>query len=226
MFDITFKFPFSWCVCGGSGSGKTTHVLNFLSYKDELMSISNCKNVIYHYNQWQPSFDEFRERNIVTEWNQGLPTLEDIKLKTSENSESGTLLIIDDFYHMLNQDIVEMFTVLSHHGNLSVILLAQSLFGVGNNNFYRAISLNSTYISVFKNPRDNQQIATLSRQLRPSNWRWIVDAYYEATKRPYSYLFIDNHQKTCEEIRIRSNILPSEGYPIVWVPMKELSKRT
>ena len=216
MYDVTFKFPFSWCVCGGSGSGKTTHVLNFLTYKNDLMSNSNCKNVIYHYKEWQPLFDEFKTKNIVTEWNQGLPTLEDIRYKVAENNESGTLLIIDDFYHLLNQEIVEMFTVLAHHGNMSIILLAQSLFGVGKNNFYRTISLNSTYLSVFKNPRDNQQIATLSRQLRPNNWRWIVNAYYEATKKPYSYLFIDNHQKTSEEIRIRSSILPNEGLPVVW----------
>lgn len=216
MYDVSFKFPFSWCVCGGSGSGKTTHVLNFLTYKDELMSISDCRNVIYHYKEWQPLFDHFKTKNIVTDWVQGVPSLSEIKEKIEENGESGTLLIIDDFYHMLNQDIVEMFTVLAHHGNMSVILLAQSLFGVGKNNFYRTISLNSTYLTVFKNPRDNQQIATLARQLRPNKWRWIVDAYYEATKKPYTYLFIDNHQKTCEELRIRSSILPNEGYPIVW----------
>lgn len=216
MFDITFKFPFSWLVCGGSGSGKSTHVLNFLTYKNDLMSNPSCNHIIYYYNQWQPLFDHFKSKNIVSEWVQGIPTLEDVKMKIAESDENGTLIVIDDFFHLINQDILEMFTVLSHHGNLSVILLAQSLFGSGQNKYFRTISLNSTYLSVFKNPRDNQQIATLSRQLKPKDWRWIVESFYAATRKPYSYLFIDNHQKTCDEIRVRSCILPNEGLPIVW----------
>lgn len=226
MFDITFKFPFSWLICGGSGSGKTTHVLNFLEFKNELMSNSKCKNVLYFYNQWQSSFDTFSQKNIVTEWVQGMPEINDIKMKIIDKQETGTIIVIDDFFHQLNQDILELFTVMSHHGNISVILLAQSLFGSGKNNLFRTISLNSTYISVFKNPRDNQQIAALARQLRPQNWRWIVDAYYEATKRPHSYIFIDNHQKTCEEIRIRSRMLPNEGLPIVWNENNHMSKKS
>lgn len=213
MYDISFKSPFSWLICGGSGSGKTTHVLNFLTYKDDLMDKS-CETVIYHYNQWQTSFDEFKKKGVVSEWVQGLPSIDDLKHKMVMNN--GILLIIDDFYHQLNKDMVEIFTVLSHHGNISTILLSQSLFGAGNNNYFRQISLNSTYLSIFKNPRDNQQISILARQLKPNNWRKIVEAYFEATKNPYSYLFIDNHQKTCEEIRIRSKILPNEGFPIIW----------
>lgn len=219
MIDCRLKFPFSWLVVGSSGSGKTTHVMNFLRFHKNLTSNPQCNNIIYYYNEWQDLFNTIKNENIITKWKKGLPSLDMVKAEVIEHvSSGGSIIVIDDFAHLINQDILEMFTVLSHHMNCCVILLSQFLFS--KNPVHRLISLNATYISVFKNPRDSQQIASLARQLRPNDSKFIIDSYIEATKKPYSYLFFDNHQQTDDKVRIRSRILPTEAPMIAWVSKK------
>ena len=41
----------------------------------------------------------------------------------------------------------------------------------------RTISLNTHYLIVFKNPRDNQQIATLARQMYPGRSHFLLEAF-------------------------------------------------
>jgi hypothetical protein len=61
--------------------------------------------------------------------------------------------------------VSELFTKGSHHRNNSLVLITQNLFHQGPSS--RDISLNSKYIVVFKNPRDNTQIVHLARQVYP-----------------------------------------------------------
>ena len=164
-----------------------------------------------------------QERPIVNEWINMLPTTELLKAKTTPYMEgNGTLIIIDDFVQQLDDDISELFTVLSHANNISVILLTQNLFS--KNKVYRTISLNSMYITLFKNPRDRSQITSFASQISPRNIRWVVDAFAECTKAPYSYMMYDSHQATREDIRLRSNFLPGDGAPRTWF-RKDLSQR-
>jgi hypothetical protein len=53
------------------------------------------------------------------------------------------------------------------------------------------MSINTQYIALFKNPRDQIGPALLARQRYPSNSKKFMTKYIEATKRPYGYLFID-----------------------------------
>ena len=54
---------------------------------------------------------------------------------------------------------------------------------------------------------------------------WVMQVYEDVTAKPYSYLFIDLHQKTPEVIRVRTNILPGEGMLTVFVEKKRGKKR-
>jgi hypothetical protein len=74
----------------------------------------------------------------------------------------------------------------------------------------RTLSLNSHYLILFKNPRDHLQIATLARQMYPGKSQFLVEAFEDATKQPHGYILIDLKPQTEEELRIRSNILPSD----------------
>ena len=69
---------------------------------------------------------------------------------------------------------------------------------------------------LFKNPRDQSQITHFARQFAQNRSRDVVDAYYEATKNPFTYVLFDMHMKTPPDIQIRTNVLPGEGYPIVY----------
>ena len=128
----------------------------------------------------------------------------------------GSIVVIDDFMSEISKDLVEIVTVTARHTNTTTFILFQSLFP--SNPLARQISLNAKYIHIHKNPRENAQIQYLARQIQPNDYRWIVDAYHEATKKPYSCFMIDLVQETADEVRFKSNFLSSDSPIEVWRP--------
>jgi hypothetical protein len=213
MYDLRLKTPFTYIAAGASQSGKSTHVFNILKNTEELFT-SKPATIIYYYNQWQEGFERFNLENpgVITKWVQHMPSLIELKEETEPYKNiGGSVVIIDDFASQLNNDIGDLFTVLCHANNINVFLLTQNIFQ--KNPVFRVISLNATYISIFKNPRDSSQIQSYARQFSPSNTKYIVEAYKDCTKKAYSYIQFDHHQSTPDLIRVRSNFLPHE-HPI------------
>ena len=218
MFDLTFKNPCTFILAGPSQSGKTTFVLNLLRQVDYMFAQPACKqNIIYYFKEWQETLENFQPENVVHHWVQDMPTTEDFKGRTLLYKDTGgSIVVIDNFAQDLSKDISTIFSVLSHHTNSTVILLTQNLFS--KNPVFREISLNSTYIALFKNPRDLSQISHYARQFSPGNHKYIVDAFKECTKPPYSYMLFDHHQATPECLRVRSNVFQHQWPVRVWLP--------
>ncbi len=63
---------------------------------------------------------------------------------------------------------------------------------------------------LFKNVRDKSQIAYLARQIYPTNWKHMVEAYADATSQAYSYLFIDLKPTTDDKHRLKACIFPDD----------------
>lgn len=74
----------------------------------------------------------------------------------------------------------------------------------------REITLNAHYLVLCKNRRDLSQITHLGKQLFPRHARYFQEVYDDATKKPFSYLFIDLRSDTPEELRLRTQILPNQ----------------
>lgn len=72
------------------------------------------------------------------------------------------------------------------------------------------MSLNAHYIVLFKNPRDAMRVATLARQTYPGQSTFLVEAFKNATEKPFGYLLLDLKADTDEQYRIRTNIFPDE----------------
>jgi hypothetical protein len=117
-------------------------------------------------------------------------------------------LIFDDLMKEAGDSVLDIFTKLSHHRNMSVIFLTQNLFFKSKQS--RTMNINTQYIVLFKNPRDALQVATLGRQMYPGNSNFLVEAFKDATERPHGYLLIDLHPVTLEKFRIRTNIVKGE----------------
>ena len=98
----------------------------------------------------------------------------------------------------------KIFTKFSHHRNISIIYLSQNLFYKSKQN--RTMSLNAHYLVIFKSPRDQNQLATLARQMYPGNSKFLIEAFKDATQQPYGYLLINLKSDTEERLRIRTNI--------------------
>lgn len=190
---MKFRHPSSCLVVGPSQSGKST-LIRKLVRNCRHMYEPNIKRVKWCYSYSAPWFLE--EPGI--EFIQGLP----------ETYQDGDLLILDDMMHGLCERIADLFTAASHHKNVSVILVLQNMFPRAK--VMRDISLNAHYMFVLKNCRDKSQINCLARQLFPGNSYYLIDAYMQATSRPFGYLLLDLHPNTSETYRVRENIFPDE----------------
>ena len=124
------------------------------------------------------------------------------------------LIVFDDQMIDASKDqrIVHLFTRGSHHRNLSVIYIVQNVFHQGKGS--RSISFNSHYLVLFKNPCDNLQVLTLSKEMYPGRTDFFLKQYEETVRRPY--LFIDLKTTTQDACRLRTNVLPGEeGFNLV-----------
>lgn len=107
------------------------------------------------------------------------------------DSSKNNIVIINDLMMQSEQDksILNLFTVDSHHQNISVFFLSQNLLSQGK--YMRTISLNCHYIILMNNPRDRSQINFLARQIFPTHSKFLVESYIDATSTQFGYLFLD-----------------------------------
>ena len=144
------------------------------------------------FSEWQPDYEEARQCyphiEFIHEWND--------EIYKAIRPEDRNLLIIDDQMEEAgnSKSLANLFTKGSHHKNLSIFHLIQNMYHKGGSQ--RTMSLNSHYNIIFKNPRDATQIRTLAYQMHPGNSKWFLDAFADATSRPYGYLVLDNHPRS------------------------------
>lgn len=206
-----FQHPFTCLIAGPQQSGKTSLVKNILSFNNVLIH-PQPERIVFCFSVWQPVFDDLKNQISNIEFSQGLINIDQF------DQSSKTLLILDDLMSECESDksIMTLFTIDSHHKNISVFLLAHNLFSKGK--YTRTISLNCSYLIVFKNPRDKSQIFALARQMFPDKINFLMEAFSDAIdNKGHSYLFIDLKQHTPERNRIQTSILPAD-LRIIYTP--------
>jgi len=200
--QLSLNHPFTCMMAGPSQSGKTTLLVNILK-NNEILITPNPNRIVYCYKIYDKQIVQALSE-LQVEFNQGLPTLETFDKNISN------LIILDDLMEQVVKDreMQDLFTVNSHHSNISVFFLTQNLFTQAK--FSRTISLNCQYLILMNNPRDKQQIYTLGRQMYPTNPNYLVECYQDATRINYGYLFLDMSPSGDDKFRVQSNILPGE----------------
>ena len=195
----------TFCVTGPTSSGKTVWVTKLIRHRQDVF-VEPPERILWCYGQYQPAYEELSRDLPSVQFVEGLPDdwtgIIDPKFRN--------LVILDDLMQECGNDcqISKLFTQGSHHCNLSVVYIVQNLFHQSKES--RTISLNCHYIVLFKNPRDRSQIVHLAKQMYPGQTKFMVEAYTDATRQPYSYLFIDLNLNCPEEYRLRTNIFPGE----------------
>lgn len=197
---MKLQHPFTCIVSGPSGCGKSSLVKDIL-IKDAIEPAPT--NILWLYAEDQPLY---RSGMKHVSFKQGIP--EDIETIFKANKRN--LLVIDDLMTEAHSDqrMTRLFSVGSHHRNLSIIFIIHNLFHYGKE--MRTLSLNSHYIILFKNPRDKLQISTLARQMYPGNSQFLIEAFQDATQEAHGYLLIDLKPTTEDKLRVRTGILPSD----------------
>ena len=168
---IAFHHPFTAILAGPSGCGKTELLMKLLEKRRNMIE-PYPKRIVYCYSEWQKKFEGYKDK---FEFCQGIFDIDNF-----EPSEQN-LLILDDLLDETQNDksIFHLFTRGSHYRNISVFLLSQNVFNKGK--YSRKINLNSHYLILFNNPRDKSQIQYLAREMYPTNSKYQVESFLDAT---------------------------------------------
>ena len=201
---LPFKHPFTCLIAGPTGSGKTVFTVRLIENALTLIE-PPPERIIWCYGVYQKFFNSVKNVEFV----EGLPDIE------SFDGKQRTLLIMDDLMHETDERVSKLFTQVSHHKNLSILYLTQNLFYGSKQS--RTISLTSHYLVLFKNTRDATQISHLASQMYPGRSKFMIEAYRDATSKPFSYLLVDLKPDTEDRVRVRSSIFPGEQ-TCVYVP--------
>ena len=198
-FDIRLKENFKLFVTGPSRCGKTVFVAKLLENIHAFAKMPPAK-VLYIYKVWQPKYDEIMSLGVnFMEDSDNI--VNDIK---SGVSGHPMLVIFDDLIGSSSLKVIaDLFTVDARHMNMSLVFLTQRMFV--NNEAFRQISQNCDYFVIFKNPRNSSEIRTLAQQMTPGNLI-LVQIYMEATKGPFSYLFINLTQECDPKMKYLSDL--------------------
>ncbi len=207
---IKFESPSCYFVSGSTSSGKSRLLARLIRNRKDMFNIPPVK-VFYAYKEWQPSlFGEMQQKDDVN-FHQGLPTEEIIKKWSNDVGGQHLFLILDDLQHDVcsSREMAVLFSVTSHHCNISCVLVAQRLFP--QSKFSRDLCLNCHYIFLLNSKRDKLQVANMGRQLCPGQSAYLTFAYDDAmASKPYNYLLVDLHPSTPKEYMLRTDIFPGE----------------
>jgi hypothetical protein len=141
-----------------------------------------------------------------------LPKVEYLKNETNYaelvdnfDPRENNLLVLDDQMSEAKGNIEEFGTVFtkgSHHRNITVVFLTQNVFEKS----FRTSNVNTQYNVLFNNPRDQTQPAMIARQMFPGMKDFFREVFEDATQYPHSYLVLDAHNESPNELRLLANV--------------------
>ena len=198
----TFKHPFTMTVSGPTGSGKTWLIKDIFRHN---IIFPAPQRVLILFKRWQPLYDEIKKIIPYAEFIQGIPT--DLDHDDFFDVAKNNLILMDDLQSTTANDprIADLFTEGSHHRNLSVINLTQTLFPPGKNS--ATLRRNTQYMIIFKSPMSQDQVKTLGTFMFPGRLDQFLRVFNEATSKPHGYLVIDAKQSTPEYERFKTDII-------------------
>ena len=201
--EMGFKHPSTITVCGPTQCGKTHFVSRVL--EDRLIHPFPLR-IVWVYKDWQSTYDRVQRLFPHTEFKRGYSD----GLYEAFDPEERNLLVLDDQMDDAgNSDSLStLYTVGSHHRNLTIIYLVQNQYSKGKSS--RPVGLNTHYNVIFRNNADLTQTDMLFRRRGPRMYRWLSHAFDDATSRPHGYLVLDNRQETPAHLRVRTGILSDE----------------
>ena len=216
MQRFKFMTPTTISVYAPPYSGKSTLTRKILMHANELFTKPPTK-IIYCYKVWLSMLDEMKKEMSNLETHQGLPSVDQLDEWTTGKS---IILILDDLQQQVQRDrqSAELFSVDSHHRNITVIYLCHNIYGRGP--FAKLISVATHYMILFRNNRDVEQVHRLARQVYGpgKGATYFLDAYKKATTPKWGYLVVNIHPDRDEDgYKLLTKILPGED-TIVYKP--------
>ena len=183
LYDFMPDRCFRMLICGPSGSGKTNillHMICSLLYFDKVHLYA--KNL--EQSKYQNLMKIFKPISKEVGYNVIEASNDEIIPVNDLNSESQKIVIFDDFVCDKNQKPLIDYFIRGRHKNCCVIYLSQSYYKTPKD-----IRLNCSHFSIFEFPSANEK-SLICRENGVSK-----ELYDQATKEPFSFLYIDKPRK-------------------------------
>ena len=176
--------PFRMLICGNSGSGKTNLLYHMLM--KPLVFFDQVH--LYGKNLEQEKYKHMIETMNDISRQVGYDIMhynnDEIKPVDSLDSDSQKIVIFDDFICDKNQKPLIDYFIQGRHKNCSTIYLSQSFYKTPKD-----IRLNCSHYVIYEFPSNNER-NLISRELNVTK-----DQYERATKKPYSFMYVDKPKK-------------------------------
>ena len=175
---------FRMLICGGSNSGKTNMLYHMLMkplvYYDQIHLYA--KNLEQEkYQNMMKMFEDISQKvgyDVLVCSNNDIEPVENI------DDDAQKIVVFDDYVCDKNQKPLIDYFIRGRHKNCSVIYLSQSFYGTPKN-----IRLNCSHFCVYEFPSSNER-NLITRELGVDK-----EQYIKATKKPYSFLYVDKPKK-------------------------------
>jgi hypothetical protein len=176
------ELPFYGLIIGGSGSGKTNVLLQFI----ELSSKTFTRIVICVKNSDEPLYNLLREKCPEVEFYEN-GQIPDIAL--FENDGTNKLIVFDDLVLEKDQSDISEYYIRGRKLQLTCIYLSQSYYKIP-----KIIRINARYIILKKLSSNKDLKLILSEYNLNYNMEEILQLYDIATKDFTDFLLIDTQK--------------------------------
>jgi energy-coupling factor transporter ATP-binding protein EcfA2 len=190
-------------IVGPSGSGKTHFVCALLQSN---LFKKKFNKIYWHYGSETENGATAKSLGKL----KGIKFIEGFDSGWKNRLREFDVVVIDDLYQESNNEagFNNLFTKISRHVGVTVIFITQNLFHNGGQ--HRTRNINMQYLVLFKNPRDQTVVDFLARQAFPSNKKFLIESFADATCPAHGYLFLDFTQSCPEDLRVRTSIFDNK----------------
>lgn len=213
---LGYHLPLTMTVNGPSDSGKTSFVLKLLRDRQHTLHGPNPLRQFF----WCVPEDAAVPAAILDHRPpfriiRGVPALELIP--------PHSLVVLDDLGgEAQTKEMRDLFTIHSHHKDISVILIQHNVFP--KSPVARDIALSTKYTVFLKQPRSPASFLHFTTQsLGKGAAHKLYQCYLENNREPYAHVIADNTQRCPAALRYRANVSPAAPYAEIYATRRDLT---
>ncbi len=189
--------PSRLVIAGPTLSGKSQFAFNLIKYRETVYS-AKFDRIVYAFPEGSMHLHQDFIKALQTVCNyieifEGLPNIEEQHLAAEKVTHK--LVVLDDLMMkaFASNNVLELITQASHHSNISVIIVTQSMFLPAKHRL--TLIRNCSEKVIFHDKIDQMQLSILSRQIFPSKPNFLRECfdfiYQVSHKKDLKYVLLD-----------------------------------
>ena len=237
--DLRLKAPAAIIITGSSNSGKTVLAERLICQSGEAF-VKPAEEVCWVYARHADDtqmFDRIRsklsEAHIPVTFYEGFPD-EAINNNTlfTKDKTAHKILCLDDVFTTpcVNKTLENLFSITSHHQNLSVILLIHNMFGgtPAQRTCLTTILRSCTYLVVFVGRRMFPIIKSVASSYFAGERHRLIDPFTHLVRQsvPFNYIAIDFVESDVDYQVREQGLVPTDPCHIFLFPSSDGIKTT